>query len=87
MPSENAETLNSGKLKKHLPIYEKCIYTDLSVSSLQCGVPSPAESIFNPESCKSLLLRSSSLKDEEFDLRAEAKVLQPASVIKQLDSL
>ena len=47
--------------------------TDLRVSSVQCGLLSPAESSLTPESCRSLLLRSSSLRPEEMELRTEAR--------------
>jgi len=50
--------------------------TDLRVSSVQCGLPSPAESSFTPESCRSLVLRSSSLRLEELELRTEARASQ-----------
>ncbi|KAF4084691.1 hypothetical protein AMELA_G00108890 [Ameiurus melas] len=51
-----------------------------SVSSVQCGFSSPAESSFTPESCSLLLLRSSSLSLEEFELRTEDRTLQLSSV-------
>ena len=50
--------------------------TDMRVSSVQCGLPSPAESSFTPESCRRLVLRSSSLRLEELELRTEARALQ-----------
>ena len=50
--------------------------TDLRLSSLQCGLPSPSESGFTPESCRSLLLRSSSIRLEELELRTEARASQ-----------
>ena len=53
--------------------------TDLRVSSLQCGLLSPAESSFIPESCRSLALRSSSLRLEETELRTEARASQDFS--------
>ena len=53
--------------------------TDLRVSSLHCGLPSPAESSFTPESCRSLVLRSSSLRLEEVELRTEARASQHLS--------
>ena len=53
--------------------------TDLRVSNVQCGLPSPAESRFTPESCRSLVLRSSSLRLEELELRTEARASQHVS--------
>ena len=53
--------------------------TDLRVSSVQCGLPSPAESSFTPESCRSLVLRSSSLRLEELELRTETRASQHLS--------
>ncbi|CAL8399535.1 unnamed protein product, partial [Boreogadus saida] len=47
---------------------------------MQCVLPSPAESGFTPESCRSLILRSSSLRLEEWELRTEAKASQHLSV-------
>ena len=55
------------------------IKTDLRVSSVQCGLPSPAESSFTPESCRLLELRSSSLRLEELELRTEARASQHLS--------
>ncbi|MCI4382179.1 hypothetical protein PGIGA_G00260770, partial [Pangasianodon gigas] len=55
-----------------------CVY--LSISSVQCGFFSPAESSFTPEFCSLLILRSSSLRLEEFELRTEDRTLQLSSV-------
>ena len=52
---------------------------DLRVSSVQCGLPSPAESSFTPESCRSLVFRSSSFRLEELELRTEARASQHLS--------
>ena len=60
---------------------------DLRVSRTQCGLFSSAESRFTPESCRLLLLRSSSLRWEGLESRAEAREVQPSSVIRQPDSL
>ena len=61
--------------------------TDLRVSSLQCGLPSPAESSFTPESCRSLELTSSSLRLQELELRTEARASQHLSDRRQPFSL
>ena len=52
------------------------INPDLRVSSSQCGLFSPDDSSFTPESCRSLLLRSSSLKLENWELRTEDRASQ-----------
>ena len=62
-------------------------HADLRVSSVQCGLPSPAESSFTPESCRSLVLRSSSLRLEELALRTEARASQHLSDRRQPFSL
>ena len=61
--------------------------TDLRVSSVQYGLPSPAERSFTPESCRSLVLRSRSLRLEEFELRTEARASQHLSDQRQPFSL
>ena len=61
-------------------LFEILSETDLRVSSVQCGLPSPAESSFTPESCRKLVLRSSSLRLEEWELRTEARASQHLSV-------
>lgn len=50
--------------------------TDLRTSSLQCGLPSPEESSFTPESLRLLLLRSRTLRLEFLDLRTDASASQ-----------
>ena len=45
----------------------KRLITDLRVSSVQCGLSGPAESSSTPESCPSLVLRSSSVRLEELE--------------------
>ena len=49
---------------------------DLRRSSLQCGLFSPAESSSTPESCRSLWLRSSSVRLEDWELRTEDRTSQ-----------
>ena len=68
--------------------------TDLSLSSLQCGLLSPAEISFTPESLRSLLLRSSSLRLDALELRTDARAsqllsdkLQPLSLKKHEENL
>lgn len=63
---------------------------DLNISSLQYGLSSPPHSVFTPESFRSLLFRSSSLRLEEWELRTEDRVsqilserLQPLSLLRQ----
>ena len=60
--------------------------TDLRVSNVQCGLPSPAESSFTPESCRSLKLRSNSLR-LELELKIEARASQHLSDSLQSFSL
>ena len=62
-------------------------YTDLSVSSLQFGFFSPADTCFTPESCRLLLLRSNSLRLEDWELRAEDRAAHPSSERLQTLSL
>ncbi|KAF7641652.1 hypothetical protein LDENG_00275430 [Lucifuga dentata] len=49
---------------------------DLRAFSPHCGLSSPAESSFSPESCRSLLLRSRSLRLEDWQLRTELRASQ-----------
>ena len=49
---------------------------DLRVSSVQCGLSSPADSSFTPEPCRLLLLMSSSLRLEDWELRTEDRAAQ-----------
>ena len=49
---------------------------DLRVSSVQCGLFSSEHSSFTPESCRLLLLRSSSLRLEDWELRTEDRAAQ-----------
>ena len=66
-------------LEARITSLKKRLITDLRVSSVQCGLPSPAESSFTPESCRSLVLRSSSFRREELELRTEARASQHLS--------
>ena len=50
--------------------------SDLRVSSRQFGLSSPEHSSFTPESCRLLSVRSSSLRWEGLDFRAEAREAQ-----------
>ena len=54
----------------------KVVKLDLSVFSLQCGLFSPLDSSFTPESWRSLLLRSSSLRLGDWELRSEDRASQ-----------
>ena len=49
---------------------------DLRVSRTHCGLSSPTDSSFTPESCRLLLLRSSSLRLEDWELRTEDRTSQ-----------
>lgn len=60
---------NNKKKKKYLN-------PDLRISSLQWGFSSPAEKSFTPESSRSLLLRSSSVRVEHWKLSSEDRALQ-----------
>ncbi len=55
----------------------------LRVSSLQCGLSSPAESSFTPESCSLFRLKSRSFRWDGLDFRAEARERQLSSVNRQ----
>lgn len=44
---------------------------DLRLFSVQVGLLNPADRSFTPESCRSLLLRSSSSRLEDWELRTE----------------
>ena len=59
----------------------------LSVSSLQFGLFSPADTCFTPESCRLLLLRSSPVRLEDWELRAEDRTAHPSSERLQTLSL
>ena len=69
----------SSDVELVVSLFEILSKTDLRVSSVQCGLPSPAESSFTPESCRSLVLRSSSLRLQELELRTEARASQHLS--------
>ena len=64
---------------------------NLRLSSLQSGRLSSADSSFTPESCRSLLFRSKSLRLEDWELRTEDRAsqllsdrLQPLSLKESL---
>lgn len=63
--------------------FNKQLNSDLRVSSVQCGLSSPADSRFSPASCRSLLLRSRSFRLEDWRLRTEDKALQLLADILQ----
>ncbi len=62
-------------------------YTHCNVLSLQYGSFSRSESTFTPESPGSFPLRSSYLMCERFDLRANTRRVNPASLMLLLDNL
>lgn len=53
--------------------------TNRSTSSVRCGIFSPVASSFTPSSRRSLLLRSSSLRLEDLQLRTKDRASQPLS--------
>lgn len=57
-------------------VKEENPWTDLRISSLQFGLSSPAQSSFTPESCRLFPLRSSSVRCEGLDFRAEVTTSQ-----------
>jgi len=65
----------------------KTYSTYLSMLSWQFRLFSPAQSSFTPESFRSLLLKSSSLRGEFDDCRAEATISQHLSVRLQVANL
>ena len=65
----------------------KSQWTDLRVSSWQVGLCRKPHSSFTTESCSLLLPRSSSLRWEGFDLRAEAREEQLISDSLHLHNL
>ena len=86
-------TYNSVCHWHHCTADEKKLMSDLRISSLQCGLCSPTDSDFTPESCRSLLLRSSSLREDDWELRTEDRDsqllsdrLQPLSLKKKKTS-
>ena len=62
-------------------------WTDLRLSSAQFWLSSPTDSSFTPESFRLLLLRSSNLRWDGLDFRAEATTSQWVSESPQLYSL
>ena len=66
-------------------------WSDLRISSLHCGFSSPTDRCFTPESCRLLLVSSSSLRLEDWELRTDARLsqlfsdrLQPLSLKKNM---
>lgn len=57
----------------------KSLNPDLRVSTAQSGLSSPADRSFSPESCRSLLLRSSCLRLENWELRNKDSTSQVLS--------
>ncbi len=62
---------------------ETFIQSYRSISSLQAGSFNASESRFSPDAPNLFSDRSSSLRCEGFDLRAEARAAQPSSVTSQ----
>lgn len=62
-------------------------WSDLRISSLQCWFATPTHRSFTPESCRSLLLRSNSLRQEDWELTTEDRSSQLVSVRLQSVSL
>lgn len=66
-------------LQSALKLADKLLHfmnINLNVSNFKHGLISPVESVITPESCTSLLLRSSSLSLQDWELRAEARSSQ-----------
>lgn len=61
--------------------------THFNFSSLHCGSRKTLERKMIPDSPKGLKLRSSALRCEGFELKADAKGLQSSAWISQLDIL
>lgn len=59
----------------------------MSISTLQCGLASPSESLVIPVSSKSLSVRSNTFSWQEAELRMEARASQLSSVRLQLLNL
>ena len=70
-----------------LIVWKQNTWTDLRVSSLQFGLSSPTDSSFTSESCSLLWDRSSTLRWEGLDLRAEAREAQLISDTLQESNL
>ncbi len=83
---ERGKTLHMVLWYGTLAVFKNNI-TNCSFSSLQRGSFSRSERSFTPESPGSLLLRSSSLRWEGFDISAKARAAQPSSPILQSYSL
>lgn len=67
----------------HLSDPCKLAFTHLNISNLHFGLFRASEIIFTPESLRSLILKSSSLRGESDDCRAEATVSQHWAVRSQ----
>lgn len=68
-------------------VIRRCLHTHSSVSSWQSGSSCRAASRRTPESHSSFRLRSSTLRCEGFERRAEAKEAQPSPVTPHFTSL
>lgn len=93
--------IKNTKIKKHMDkvqplgdifswIVDKNVnitWSDLRISSLQCWFATPTHRSFTPESCRSLLLRSNSLRQEDWELTTEDRSSQLVSVRLQSVSL
>lgn len=64
------------QLETNIEMMCSLLNPDLRVSSLHPGLFSPSDSIFTPESFRSLLLRSRCLRLEDWDLRTEDRSSQ-----------
>lgn len=62
--------------KIELTVCKATFNTDLRVSSLHCRLASPAERSLTPESSRSLLLRSNSLRLDDCELTTEDRASQ-----------
>lgn len=66
---------------------KKNFHADLIVSRGHFGLFNPADNSFTPESCRSLLLRSSSLSLKDLEMKTEHRASQLLLVMLQEDSL
>ena len=64
-------------------VWKQNTWTDLRVSSLQFGLSSPTDNSFTSESCSMLWDRSSSLRWDGLDFRAEAREQQISDTLQK----
>lgn len=82
-----SEEINKPPSEWLIILWAPAVCPYLRVSSLQCGSCSPLDNRSTPESPGWLWLKSSSLRWDGLDIRAEAREMQPFSVIIQPERL